>query len=69
MSGEHELVIDVNNVEAKYVKIEITESSANWPQLNEVSFEYDILVEIFKKSLMKLKKLIVHYIKMKVMHI
>lgn len=40
IAGNHETVID-SNVEAKYVKIQITEASGNWPQLNEVSFTYD----------------------------
>lgn len=57
MSGEHELVIDVNNVEAKYVKIEITESSANWPQLNEVSFEYDIIGRNLQEIIDEAKKI------------
>lgn len=57
LSGEHELVIDVNNVEAKYVKIEITESSANWPQLNEVSFEYDIIGRNLQEIIDEAKKI------------
>ena len=57
LSGEHELVIDVNNVEAKYVKIEITESSANWPQLNEVSFTYDIIGRDLQEIIDEAKKI------------
>ena len=57
LSGEHELVIDVNNVEAKYVKIEITESSRNWPQLNEVSFEYDIIGRNLQEIIDEAKKI------------
>lgn len=57
LSGEHELVIDVNNVEAKYVKIEITESSANWPQLNEVSFIYDIIGRDLQEIIDEAKKI------------
>lgn len=57
LSGEHELVIDVNNVEAKYVKIEITESSGNWPQLNEVSFEYDIIGRNLQEIIDEAKKI------------
>lgn len=54
IAGEHEVTIDTE-VEAKYVKIEITEESGNWPQLNEVTFTYDQITPNLTEALNEAK--------------